>query len=198
MKHTPSMESALFRNFWEEGLLDLLVGLALLVAGIGWHLFGPLAVLQAPLWVILWNPLRERLVEPRSGYVCFSQARQRRNTRQLGSSLLLGAGMLAAVALIVVQLPKEAEGAVAHEQWIAGLPALLVALGLALGGLLTSARRFYAYGAFFLLAAMESGIRGWEPSIALGVGGILILLVAIIRLTRFLRASRAFETSAST
>ena len=30
-------ESTLFQSFWDDGLLDLLAGLALLLAGLGWQ-----------------------------------------------------------------------------------------------------------------------------------------------------------------
>ena len=68
------LEIALFRSYWDDGLLDLLCGFGLLLIGLGWALDQvALAAALPALLVPLWGPLRRSLVEPRAGFVEFSQ-----------------------------------------------------------------------------------------------------------------------------
>lgn len=191
MNSSPSLESGLFRSYWDDGLLDLLFGLALLTIGLSWNVLGAFATLSAPLWITLWIPLRHRLVEPRAGYVRFSISRQRHNRRQLGLTLAFGLGCLVVVVFSLFVMRKRGFGAPTTE-WVAGLPAFLVALGSALGGVLTRASRFFLYAVVLLLCAVFGVLAGQGPEASLLAGGIVILLSALFLVTRFLRASRAF------
>lgn len=188
----PWSENALFREYWDDGLIDLLAGLALLIAGLGWQSrFGVLAILQAPLWTVLWQPLRQRIVEPRAGYVAFCRARQRRNTR--GGAMAVAAGLVA-LALVVLGLNgwvgRSAETAAI--EWAAGLPALIIATMGVLAALLTSARRFFLYAAVSLIAAVAAAGFSWHPGMALTAVGVVVTAGGAWLLTRFLRESRNF------
>lgn len=192
---TPSKtwsESILFQSFWDDGLLDLMAGLALLLAGLGWQTeLGALAVLQAPLWVALWHPLRRAVVDPRAGYVEFSLQRRGSNARSLAVALLVGFACLALTALGLAWLPgQQAEPG----PWtpVAGLPALIIAAGTAVAALLTGARRFYLYGLLIIgLAAITVALAG-EPGWPIAGGGGVMTACGAWLLFRFLRDSRAF------
>jgi hypothetical protein len=192
------VDTDLFRSYWDDGLLDLLCGLALLVMGIGWAStrLGSLAVLQAPLWIVLWAPLRKRIVEPRAGFVRFSPARREHSARDLRWTLALGVGAVALVAATVFLLRSRKPEPVL--QLLApGLPAALVALGAGIGGLLTGARRFHAYGLALLAGGLATVALAGGPAPPLAAGGLLVSASGAILLTRFVRASREHEERTS-
>jgi len=186
-------ETELFRSYWDDGLVDLLSGLALLVTGLGWETeLGALAVIQAPLWIVLWGPLRRRVVEPRAGFVRFSLARQERNVRGLGWTLALGVGFLALAGLALVVVRGQGAGA-ALQLLVPGLPALLVAVAAGLAGLLTGARRFLAYGLALLAGALVTVLLGGGPALPLAAVGLVMVASGGTLLARFVQASRDYE-----
>jgi hypothetical protein len=188
-----SEDRELFRSYWDDGLVDLLFGAALLVTGLGWESsIGALAVIQAPLWVILWAPLRRRFVEPHAGFVEFSLGRRRRNSRALLWSVSLGFAALVLYALAAVVLPRTVDGFLAR-RLVQGLPAMLVALGAIQAGLLLGAVRFAAYAVGLALAAAVTVVLSSGPAAPLVVGGLGVTGVGATLLGRFLRSSREFE-----
>ena len=186
-------ERDLFRSFWDDGLLDLLCGAALLLTGLGWQSeVGPLAVLQAPLWIVLWVPLRRRLVEPRAGYVRFSLARRKRTTHGLRWTLALGLGLFALVA--VAALVVHGRGAIPSlHQWVDALPAVLVAVAAALAALLTGAPRFYAYGLALLADGIIAALFDLGPAFPLVGVALVVLTAGALLLARFVHDSRNHE-----
>lgn len=185
-------ESALFHAYWDDGLLDLLAGLALLLIGLGWQSrLGILAILQAPLWTMLWFPLRQRIVEPRAGYVAFCQARQQRSTK---STMLTAAVGLVALGLVLLGLKvlMDRGTAAGVMEWVAGLPALIIAVMCVMAAILTSAQRFYLYTVLSLAAAVTAAAFSWHPGASLAAIGAVVAASGAWLLARFLRDSRGF------
>lgn len=189
-------EPDLFRSFWNDGLLDLLSGAALLVTGAGWALgLGALAAVQAPLWVVLWAPLRRRVVEPRAGFVRFSAARRQRTTGGLRWTLATGVAalLLTAGAVTLVAL----RGApTAAPRLAAALPAVLVAVPAVPAAVLTGARRFHVYAIALLVAAALTVVLDTGPALPLVAVGLGAVAAGTVLLRRFLRASRAYRQRA--
>ncbi len=186
-------EPDLFRSYWDDGLLDLLSGLAVLGIGVGWAAgLGPLAALQPPLWVLLWTPLRRRIVEPRAGYVRFARSRRRRSARELGLTLVLGLTVLS-LAVLAAAIVRSGGVTPLLGSLDAGIPALLVALPAGLAGLLTGARRFYAYALVLVAAAGAAALFPLGPALPLAAAGLVVAGTGAALLTRFLRASRAYQ-----
>jgi len=189
-------ETDLFRSYWDDGLLDLLGGLALLVTGIGWETaMGALATIQAPLWIVLWGPLRRKIVEPRAGFVRFSLARQTSTSRELSWTLALGVGALALVAAVAL-LPRGEGVRLAIGHLVAGLPAVLVALAAAFAGILTGARRFYGYGLALLAAAVVTVLFGLGPALPLVLGGLVAVACGAVLLRQFVLGSLEYKEGA--
>ncbi|WP_221032614.1 hypothetical protein [Actomonas aquatica] len=198
MTTSSSLESGLFASFWDDGLLDLLLGCAVLTTGLGWVAWGPLAILHVPIWITLWAPLRRTFVEPHAGYVRFSQSRRERNAHYLAFSLTLGIGALALMGLAALRLAAGPTApTVSGPLWIAGLPAFLIALGILGGSLLTHSRRLLLYTLWLTLCAIGVALLRGEPSISLLVGGGGLLLGAILQWRHFRHASREFEQTSS-
>lgn len=184
-------ETDLFRSYWDDGLLDILAGMALLVTGLGWSSrLGAVAVLQIPLWIVLWGPLRRRFVEPRAGFVRFSLARQNRNVHQLRDTVILGIGVFFLVVAAIFVAREESASVL---QFLApGLPASIVAFAAILGGVLTGALRFHIYAVALFAAALTIAFLGGEPAVPLMFGGAMVAGCGAVLLTRFVRDSRDY------
>jgi len=189
-------EGSLFRHYWDDGLVDLLFGLAVLVTGIAWETsLGALSALHVPLWIVLWSPLRRRIVEPHAGFVEFSRARRTRNAHALAWTAALGIGSLALYATAAFVIPRWIDGPVLP-LLVAGLPAMLVAVGAVLASVLLSTWRFAAYALALALAAAITVLWSLGPSMPLVAGGLVAAISGATLLTRFIRASRAYEDRA--
>lgn len=186
-------EPDLFRAYWDDGLLDLLSGLALLLTGLGWGTeLGPLATIQAPLWIVLWAPLRRRIVEPRAGFVRFSLARQKSTGHGLSWTLAAGVGTFVLMTVVAL-LAREETARLAIGHLVAGLPAVLVAIAAAIAAALTGARRFYGYGLTLLAGAAATVLLERGPAPPLVVGALVAIVSGAVLLRRFVRAASADE-----
>jgi len=186
----------LFRAWWGDGLVDLLGGVAVAIAGIGWSRgLGTLALVQAPLWIVFWMLLRRAIVEPRAGFLRFSQARRERDDKRLGMALVLGAGLFALMLLGGLGLTRIARESGAGSL-VDGLPAVIVAIMSAVTAVLTGARRFFVYSTVLLAGAATSVLAGWGPALPLTLGGSASALAGAVLLARFLVASRRFKEEA--
>jgi hypothetical protein len=188
-----SLESELYTRRFDDGLLDLCIGIGLLAIGLLW-LFGQVALTGAmpALMIPVWLGLRKRITEPRMGRVQFSRTRRRSERHGLLAALGLGLGALVLILAAVVWLR---DGAAQAGAALAPLiPALLVGLGLVIVGALTGARRFAAYAAALVaLAALVTSVSE-EPGLSLALGGGLLCLWAGGIVTRFVRTHPDLES----
>jgi len=188
-----SIESRLLTSFWDDGLLDILVGIGLLAIGLAWVAGSvALAPVCAPILIVLWRPLRERIVEPRAGYVRFTVSRRRETRLNLLAVVAVGLGALAVV--ITLQL-LTARGVMAPPDghWTSAIPAGIVALGLAMAAALTGATRFYWYAAGLIGLAQVFSTLMDRPEAPLIAGGAFVLFSGILRLAKFIRQSADFS-----
>lgn len=187
------IESALFRSYWDDGLLDLLSGVGLLAIGIGWTTnMVVLAAVMPAVLTVFWRPLRARVVEPHGGFVRFSRSRQHRTTRGLWLTTALGTvTFVLGIALYVITRQRGATPIVVL--LVPGLPAALIAILAFLAGLLTGARRFHGYGLTLMAAALVTILLHVEPGPPLAAVGLLVVATGTILLIQFLKASRAYQ-----
>ena len=180
------IENRVYRAYWNDGLLDVFAAVGVLLIGIAWTFdFVVGGAITPALLVPLWGPFRQRFIEPRLGLVEFSEKRERTNRSRLLLVILLGIGAFALVVSLYVLRDRLAlEPSVS---FIAGLPALLLAIPAALTAMLVSTGRFLVYAALLAVAGGVGAIVGWEPGPILVSAGIPILLVASTVLLRFVR-----------
>ena len=187
------LENQLFRTYWDDGLLDLVCGVALLCIGVGWWFQQVVLAAVAPalIWP-LWAPLRRKLIEPRAGFVEFSHARQQHVHRSLRLTLLLGIGafLLGIGAFAYVQYQGMDSD---YIRIIPAVPAALLAGGAFIGAQFTRARRFMIYGLVMLLAAGVTAVYDLGPAVPMLIGGIVVTLSGLSLMIRFLQASAQFE-----
>jgi hypothetical protein len=179
------LERKSFQSFWGDGLLDTMVGFGLVAIGASW--WQDVAVLGALFPAVaasMWNPLRKRLVEPRLGYVEFSGKRElkTRSFRHGMMTFMLGT-MLLGVSIYFfwnkTALPELGE-------WIAGFPALLLAMMAVPFGIFTGCKRFFAYAALMLLVGTATVFLDVRPGPPILAGGIVISIAGLTILTRFI------------
>lgn len=193
MKQESRLEKELFSSYWNDGIGDILFGFAVLIAGAGWDIVGPLSVIQIPLWISLWLPLRRNLVEPYEGFVRFSIEREHANEGKLKTILVFGLGALA-LMLMAVLFYSNITTIDNLEIWIGALPSGLIALAMVLAYGLLRVTRLFLYAAAFLSAGAASAIFNQGPGIALGIGSIVPLLQGFFLWYCFRKDSRNFST----
>lgn len=188
------LEKDLFSSYWNDGLADILFGFAVLLAGIGWRIIGPLAVIQMPLWIAVWYPLRRNLVEPHIGFVRFSIAREVGNKSKLKTIFAFGVGLL---TLITVSALFISTARISDDvrYWIGAFPSGLMALAMVVAFRLLCVPRLMVYAAAFLIAGVASVLLNEGPGIALIVGSVVPLLMGLLLWQRFRMESRKFSAS---
>ncbi|MCB9687767.1 MAG: hypothetical protein H6738_02690 [Alphaproteobacteria bacterium] len=185
MPATLPTEAQLFRSSWDDGLLDLLVGIGLLATGLSWQLdLVPLAVVVGPMAAAGWAPLRRRYVEPRAGWARFTASRRRRSSRLLGLSVAAGVGVFALVATLAVLQARGVD--LPGRSLVDAVPALLVAPLGAFTSALTGARRFLAWGGVLVALGLGTVVVGAGPWMPLVGAGVLMLVAGAARFRRFL------------
>lgn len=189
--HAETLEASLFRQFWDDGLLDLLAGSAVLGLSVFWAFdlvaLGPIVPL---LLILLWHPLRRKLVEPRAGFVEFAEMRTGRNRGMLRYSVLLGVAVL---ALFLTMYWTGGDRASAIRIFSPGIPALLLGVLAVFAAIGLSLPRFLGYAACFALAGLVVALMGAEPEWAMAGGGLIILVHGVVLWLRFVRAASAGE-----
>jgi hypothetical protein len=183
--HAQPLEKRLFQHYWDDGLLDLFVGLATLAVGLCWafDLVAIGAVIPA-LLTPFWTLLRRKLVEPRAGLVEFSDSRVSENRKMLIYSIILGLGMFGTFLILHARVPDlgALPGLV-----IPAVPALLLALLALIAGLWLGLPRFVGYAAAFCAAGIIVALADARPEIAFFAGAVVVLANGARLLTRFLR-----------
>ena len=77
---------------------------------------------------------------------------------------------------------------------LAGIPAVLLAVGAVVTARITAARRFAAYAMVLLLAGVVTAVMHWRPEVPMLVSGTGVSLSGLVLVVRFLRASADFAS----
>lgn len=185
-----SPRDRLYQAYWQDGLLDLSIGLTVLTIGIAWLLdLITLSVVVPAISVPLWHATRVKLIQPRLGYVKFDKPRRQKLMR--AQLLLIALGVLALTVGILTVFSSDATFADPQtdrlQKWIVGLPAVLVAIAGLLSGILFGLTRLITYGGlaamFALLAVYLQTHPGWPILFA----GLVPFVTGIFLLANFLR-----------
>jgi hypothetical protein len=180
------IEARVYRAYWQDGLLDLLAGLTVLLIGAGWVMGFVLAsVVVPPVALVLWPLLRMRVTEPRLGHVRFNH--QRMLNLRAGVASLLATGVILG-GLVILKATQQGPPS-AFERWLApAIPALVLALlSLCCAGALQLIR-LAAYAFVFAVSGLFIATLQAEPGWAMIVGGGTVGLAGVVMLGRFLRA----------
>jgi len=188
LRNLGKLEKSVYRTYWNDGLIDLLAAIGVLAVGLLWVWERPVfAAIVPPLLVPLWGPCRRRLIEPRLGMIEFSDDRDRRSRQSLRLVFFLGVGCL--VMAVGMYLARDALAVGRDIDFIAGLPAFLLAIMAALTGLLIASTRFMAYALVLVLAGVTGAYAAWSPGQIIVAAGLVMLFSSVVILTRFFRSN---------
>ena len=194
MNHTDleDLESEAYQDSFADGLIDLFIGLGLASIGILWLWFEPVAGLAGVFAaVVAWAlvPIRRRIVEPRVGYVRWTAPRLKWERKQLWLLFGLGsAALLTGVGLVLSIVNGDGDTS-GDRNVVAGLPAVLLAIGAFVLAATSGFKRLWGYGAVLLSAAIVTILIEAGPGGSLLAAGAAIGVVGVVLLSRFLRAN---------
>jgi len=186
-----TLESELFRRRFDDGVLDLIAGLAIFGIGMGW-IFGQVifaAILPTLLWPF-WSVIHKSVVVPRLGDVEFSDTRKAKISAAHIGLLVLGAvscafGVLA-FALVEGWIESIREVTV---PLVLLVPSLVMAVAAIVGYLMIGALRMLVYALVFIASgAVFQLVLPYDPAHSLAVGGAVPMVAGAVMLIRFLRA----------
>jgi hypothetical protein len=165
--------------------------LGLASIGILWLWFEPVAGLAGAIAaVVAWAlvPIRRRIVEPRLGYVRWTAPRLKWERKQLRILFVLASvAMLSGVGLVLAIATGDSVTS-GDPNVVAGLPAILLAIGAFVLASTSGFRRLWGYGAVLLSAAAVTILIGAGPGGSLLTAGAAFGVVGVVLLRRFLRA----------
>jgi hypothetical protein len=178
-----------------DGTIDLFVGLSLVWIGCAWIWLPDLAAIAGVFPAVFVTTMlsgRRRFLESRLGYVKWSEPRRRWERRNLYG--LLGAG--ATIFLIAIgTFLFAAEPASLLIDWVAALPAALLALlAIALGTAMRMGR-MVGHGCLLIVAAIATVIWELDPGWPLLISGVAITLTGVAMLTAFLRRNPRMQAA---
>ncbi|MEZ6095285.1 MAG: hypothetical protein R3C03_13815 [Pirellulaceae bacterium] len=184
MKNNP--ENRMTRLYWDDGILDLLSGIGVVLIGVTW-VAGLIALGPMVPCILLpfWTFLRRNFTEVRLGHVEFSNEKQRGDRRFLLQWCFVGVGVLLTVFLFAIikdGLPATNFAA----KFATMIPAVLMAVLAIATAALTALKRFIWYSMVFLVAGVEASIREWDPGWSMIFGGIVMITCGTWILVRFI------------
>ncbi len=187
----PNLETQLYRARFSSGLLEVFVGASLIGMGALWltELAGIAGIVPICL-ISLWVPVHQRVVDPRAGYMRVTAAREARERRSLVGLFVLGLAFfgLGIGAFVLMESGSGDVGFV--DTIIAGVPALLLAVGAAAAAAWFGLSRLFGAAGALVLGGLSVVVFDLHPGWGMLAPGIAIAGVGIVALIRFLRATR--------
>lgn len=194
MNHTDleDLESEAYQDSFSDGLVDLFLGLGLALIGALWLWFESVAGLAgvfaaAVAWALV--PIRRRVVEPRVGYVRWTAPRLKWERKQLRLLFVLGSVALLIGVGLALSLANGDGGTSGDRNVVAGLPAILLAIGAFVLAATSGFKRLWGYGTILMIAAAVTILIEAGPGGSLLAAGAAIGAVGVVLLSRFLRAN---------
>jgi hypothetical protein len=182
------LEDATYFARFDDGLLDLFIGISLLWIGASWLWFEDLAAFAGLLPALSATPFatwRSRFLSDRGGYVRFSESRRGWERRNLG--FFLGFGT--AVAGLVVVLAVVGETGRDVTKWVApGVIALIVGAMVGLVAAVSRLPRLAWYTLLLVLGGLGAAALHTNPGAPLLLSGLVITGWGAVLVSRYLKA----------
>jgi hypothetical protein len=180
-----TLERRIHRVYWNDGTLDTIIGISLILIGIGWQLGQvALSAVIPGIAIPVWIALRKGMVEPRMGSVVFSDERRQRERH--GMWLTIAAGIVSLGIVVGLILFQRGGSGDVLGYASPGIPAALIGVAGILNGILFQIQRLALYGCGAFVIAAVGILLGLEPGLHLMTCGIPPLVTGAILLGRFL------------
>ena len=186
------LEATAYRGSFSDGLVDVFVGLGLLWIGASWILLPslvPLSVVGPPVIAVALFPVRQRVLEPRVGYVRWTAPRRHWERRQLVGLFAAGATAFGLAAFLASYAVASGETLPEARTFAPAIPAALIAIPAVAVAVATGLGRVWVYVLILVAAAGVTVAYDLEPGWPLAVGGLGVLLGGLWLLARFLRST---------
>jgi len=182
------IERKAYQTIWDDGLIDIFVGLALFLIGVFWVSQGSAySTFVAPVLVPFWVVARKRFSEPRTGVVHFSTERLAKENKKLRLLFLFGVfTFVIGVAWYFVARENGLFAAPPDTNFVAGLPAALLAIPAIIVAFAYELKRFFVYAAVLLISALPVILLDLHPGWAFIPGGFLCIGAGSTLLFRFM------------
>jgi len=180
-----ALERRAYLILWEDGLIDIVVGLGLLGLSVTW--LNGMVVLGAILPALLipvWQVARNRLAVPRSGVVELSPRRRAQEKRNLGAVAGVGAAIFALALVAFFWVPANS---LPITVLIAALPSILLALPVTAVGLVFGIHRFVVYAGVLVAGGVAVVLAQAEPGWSFLPAGVVVTAAGVFLLVHFLR-----------
>lgn len=191
-----TLEERAFRRRFDDGLLDLAVGVFVLAFGLCMDTeYSGLSGIWGPVCFSLWFALRKTVTEPRLGYVEFRRAR--RDRVRLRTLLMAGVLTLSVIAGLAFWFGSASEDGGVRDlaQDLAPLGFLLSLGGLvAIGGGLLGLARGFVYAGLIVGLGFIGHLVLDELRPGLSLAGAVITVCGAVLLARFLRTHPRLRT----
>jgi hypothetical protein len=185
-------EGQAYLSYHQDGLLDLLVGFALLLGGI--YVLVDLDIPLGAIWVVLWLPIwlsaKKSITARRIPDVEVSEHQD----AGLMRAALFGVGALVLLVLaVLVVLWGQSTGSVPEwflaglRQYLAPVLGLLGALVLVIAAWLSGLNRLYAYALLTAVAFTGGYLLGAPFALAVTVVAAVVTVWGAVLLVRFVR-----------
>ena len=182
------VERGIVRSFWDDGLLDVLSGIVVLLIGVAWRFdLVPLGALAPAVAIPFWQPLRAWITEPRLGHVEFSDPQNARNRSFLVWSIVMGCMMLILATSLFFYVVRT-ERALPLQDWVVAIPSWAFAVLAFLTSLVILVRRFIGYAGVFAVLGVVAVAFQRRPDFAILIGGVFVTVAGILRVLTFVRS----------
>ncbi len=193
MPQQRSLEGRVFRAEFESGLLEVFVGVAVGLIGLGWlaDMFVMSAVIPAAI-ISMWGPVRRRLIAPRAGAVRYRQDRRRKIRRGQLALLALGlVSLLGGIGLFLAEI--RVPGDIVTGPIVAGFPAGILAMGAVVAAAVFDIHRLRSHALVLAVGAVWVVIVDGHPGWSMLGAGAVILLAGMGLFVGFLRHNPVVE-----
>lgn len=184
-----TLEERVFRARFDDGLLDLFLGI--FVLGMGLTLgteYGGMAAIWGAVLFPLWAPLRQKITEPRLGWIEPGPRRKASIRLRFGfMTLALSASALAGVVLWLLHAQqdtnlKESLRALGPTPFHA-----MLALMIAVGAAMLELKRGFVHAGLVLVLGVAGFLLGGDIGEGLVAAGVVITIWGAVLMRRFLR-----------
>jgi hypothetical protein len=182
-----SIERRTYLAYFDDGLIELVAGLVVVVFGLGMVFDEKLFFVFTWMPVLLFWPLKRLLTFPRMGFVTFVPERRQRISHGLIRMLVAGLVALLVVsgALLLIRVDGFAARSLpATYEWL--FLGTIMAVPLVLAAFFFEVARFIGYAALIFGAWLSAFLLAIEPGVPLVIAGASVLLFGLVFLTGFL------------
>ena len=188
-----SVERKSYRSMFDDGLLDLFIGISLLFLGLMWLTeYGAFGGMLPVLLIPIWPVARKRFIEPRSGYAQLAEPRRRKLRKGIAGSIAFGTlTFLLAVGAYIGLTSNDSATEAIFDSIGSGLPALLLAVMATVAARMFDLPRLLGYAGVLLTMGVLGVLLDLEPAWSLLGSAVLMTATAIVLMARFFRNTHA-------